>query len=173
MITQDDLNRIAAFLNGEFSGHTIDEINQILMLKVRRDKAQWDRLISRAISIYEQALATSKEDIFVSGLYDVMNLPDFSDIAKIKELSKAIKEKQVIIKLLAELSKSEGVHVVIGRENTAEELKGLSIVTSTYKEGDRPMGIIALIGPTRMDYSKAIIMVDTIAKCVTRTFKDS
>jgi transcriptional regulator of heat shock response len=41
-----------------------------------------------------------------------------------------------------------------------------------YKEGSRPMGIIALIGPTRMDYSKAIIMVDTITKCVSRTFED-
>jgi heat-inducible transcriptional repressor len=173
MITQDDLNRIAGFLNAEFSGHTIDEINQILMLKVKRDKAQWDKLISKAISIYQQALVSSKEDIFVSGLYDVMSLPDFSDVAKIKELSKAIKEKQVIINLLAELAKSEGVHVVIGNENTAEELKGLSIVTSTYNEADRPMGIIALIGPTRMDYSKAIMMVDTIAKCVSRKFKDS
>jgi heat-inducible transcriptional repressor len=170
--TQDDLNRIAGFLNAEFSGHTIDEINHLLMIRIKREKAQWDTLISRAINIYEQALASTQESIFVSGIYDVMSLPDFSDISKIKELSKAIKEKHVIIKLLAELSNSKGVQVVIGNENTAAELKGLSVVTSTYKEGDRPMGIIALIGPTRMDYSRAIIMVDTIAKCVSKAYKD-
>jgi heat-inducible transcriptional repressor len=170
--TQDDLNRIAGFLNAEFSGHTIDEINHLMMIRIKREKAQWDKLISRAITIYEQALASTQESIFVSGIYDVMSLPDFSDISKIKELSKAIKEKHVIIKLLAELSNSKGVQVVIGHENTAEELKGLSVVTSTYKEGDSPMGIIALIGPTRMDYSKAIIMVDTIAKCVSKALKD-
>jgi heat-inducible transcriptional repressor len=172
MLTQEDLTRIANFLNAEFSGHTIEEINGMLMQRMRREKAQWDKLISRAISIYEQAMTSTQDDIFVSGLYDVMNLPDFSDISKIRELSKAIKEKHIIIKLLAELSREEGVKVVIGSENPVDELKGLSVVTSTYKEGNRPMGIIALIGPTRMDYSKAIFMVDTIARCVSRTFED-
>ena len=172
MLRQEDLNRIAEYLNGEFAGHTLDEINGMLMQRMRREKAQWDKLISRAISIYEQAMTFSRDDMFVSGLYDVMNLPDFSDISKIRELSKAIKEKHVIIKLLAELSDAEGVQVVIGTENPINELKGLSVVTSTYKEGSRHMGIIALIGPTRMDYSRAMIMVDTIAKCVSKTFGD-
>ncbi len=172
MLRQEDLNRIADYLNSEFAGHTIDEINSLLMMRMKREKAQWDKLISRAISIYEQAMSFSRDDMFVAGLYDVMNLPDFSDISKIRELSRAIKEKRVIIDLLAELSNAEGVQVVIGNENPISELKGLSVVTSTYKEGDRPMGIIALIGPTRMDYSKAIIMVDTIARCVSRTFGD-
>ncbi len=172
MLKQEDLNRIADYLNTEFSGHTLDEINNILMQRLKREKAQWDQLITRAISIYEQAMTFTQDDIFVSGIYDLMNLPDFSDISKIRELSKAIKEKHSIVKLLAELSHSEGVQVVIGSENPVNELKGLSVVTSTYKEGNRPMGIIALIGPTRMDYSKAIITVDTIAKCVSRTFED-
>jgi len=172
MLGQDDLNRIAEYLNAEFAGHTIDEINRLLIMRMKREKAQWDRLISRAMSIYEQAMSFARDDMFVSGLYDVMNLPDFSDISKIRELSKAIKEKHVIIELLAELSAAEGVQVVIGNENPASELKGLSVVASTYKEGDRPIGIIALIGPTRMDYSKAIFMVDTIAKCVSKTFED-
>jgi heat-inducible transcriptional repressor len=172
LLRQEDLNRISDYLNAEFSGHTLDEINRMLMQRMRREKAQWDKLISRAISIYEQAMSFAEDDIFVSGLYDVMNLPDFSDISKIKELSKAIKEKHVIIKLLAELSTAEGVRVVIGNENPVNELKGLSVVSSRYMEGDRPIGIIALIGPTRMDYSKAIIMVDTVARCVSRTFED-
>ena len=172
MLKQEDLNRIADFLNVEFSGHTLDEINNMLMQRMKREKAQWDRLISRAISINEQAMTFAEGDIFVSGLYDLMDLPEFSDISKLRELSKAIKEKHVIMKLLAELSHSEGVQVLIGTENPVTELKGLSVITSMYKEGSRPMGIIALIGPTRMDYSKAIIMVDTITKCVSRTFED-
>jgi heat-inducible transcriptional repressor len=172
MITQEDLTRLADFLNAEFAGHTLDEINKQLLKRLKREKAQWDKLIHRALSIYEQAMSSTQDDIFVSGLYDVMSLPDFTDITKIKELSRAIKEKQEIIKLLAELSKSDGVQVVIGSENPVDELKGLSVVTSIYKEGDKPMGIIALIGPTRMDYGKTIIMVDTIAKCVSRTFDD-
>ncbi len=169
-LTQEDLNRIADYLNSEYSGHTIDEIKGILVRKAHREKAVWDKLITRAIKIYGQAISFAENDIFVSGLYDVMNLPDFSDISRIREISKAIKDKHTILKLLDELSDAEGVSVVIGNENPVEELKSLSVVASTYKEKDRPMGVVALIGPTRMDYSKAIYMVDTIAKCISRTF---
>jgi len=91
MLKQEDLNRIADFLNVEFSGHTLDEINNMLMQRMKREKAQWDRLISRAISIYEQAMTFAEGDIFVSGLYDLMDLPEFSDISKLRELSKAIR----------------------------------------------------------------------------------
>jgi heat-inducible transcriptional repressor len=169
-ITQNDLNRIADYLNSEYSGHTIDEIKSMLIKKARREKAVWDKLIARAIKIYEQAISFAEDDVFVSGLYDMMNLPDFADISRIREISRAIKDKHTILKLLDELSDAEGVQVVIGNENPVEELKSLSVVASTYKEKDRPMGVIALIGPTRMDYSKAIYMVDTIAKCISRTF---
>ncbi|BCB97186.1 heat-inducible transcription repressor HrcA [Dissulfurispira thermophila] len=169
-LTQDDLNRIADYLNREYSGRTIDEIKGLLVKRAYKEKALWDRLISKAIKIYEQAISFKENDVFVSGLYDVMNLPDFSDISKIKEISKAIKDKHIILKLLDELSDSEGVHVFIGSENPVEEMKKLSVVASTYKEKDRPMGVIALIGPTRMDYPKAIYMVDAIARCISRTF---
>lgn len=172
MVKQEDLNRITDYLNSEYAGYALDEIRSMLIQSMKREKAQWDKLISRAINIFEQALSFTEEDVFVSGLDDAMNLPDFSDISKIRELSKAIKDKHVIIKLLDELSDAEGVRVMIGNENPVNELKGLSVVAATYKEGNRPMGIIALIGPTRMNYSKAISMVDVIAKCVGRTFDD-
>lgn len=169
--TQEDLNRIAGYLNSEYSGRTIDEIKSMLVKKMRQEKAAWDKLITRAIKIYEEATSFAEDDFFVSGLYDVMGLPDFSDMSRIREISRAIKDKHAILKLLEELSNAEGVQVVIGNENPVEELRGLSVVASTYKEGERPMGVIALIGPTRMDYSKAIYMVDAISKCISRTFE--
>ncbi len=168
--TQEDLNRIAEYLNSECLGHTIDEIKNMLIKKAHGEKAVWDKLIARAIKIYEQAISFSGDDVYVSGLYEMMNLPDFSEISKIREISRAIKDKHIILKLLDEFSDSEGVQVFIGNENPVEELKNLSVVASTYREKDRPMGVIALIGPTRMDYSRAIYMVDTIARCISRTF---
>ncbi len=170
-VTQDDLNRITDYLNTEYSGYTLDEIKSILISRIKHEKRLWDGLITRAMTICEQALSSVADDVFVSGLYDVMNLPDFSDISRIKELSKAIKEKHLIVKLLDKLAETEGVQVVIGDENPVAELKKLSIVASTYKEGNRPMGVIALIGPTRMNYPKAIFMVDAVARCISRTFE--
>jgi heat-inducible transcriptional repressor len=170
MLNQEDLNRIADYLNSEYSGRTIEEIKDMLLKSINREKAVWDKLIERAIKLYEQAISFTEEDIFVSGLYDVMNLPDFSDISRIREISKAIKDKHMILKLLEQISDAEGVQVLIGSENPVEQMKNLSVVASPYKEKERHVGVIAVIGPTRMDYSKAIHMVDTIAKCISRTF---
>lgn len=170
-LEQKDLNRISDYLNTEYGGYTIDEIRDILIYRIKKEKALWDNLISSAIKICEQALSFSDEDLFVSGFYDMVNLPDFSDISRIKDIARAIKEKHLILKLMNELSNTEGVHVMIGSENPIEELRKLSIVTSTYKEGDRKIGVVALIGPTRMNYTGAIYMVENIARCISRTFE--
>ncbi|NTU42521.1 MAG: heat-inducible transcriptional repressor HrcA, partial [Nitrospirales bacterium] len=127
-LTQEDLNRISGYLNAEYSGRTLDEIKGVLIRRMTQEKALWDQVISRAISICEEALSFSRDDMFVSGLYDVMNLPDFSDISRIKEMARAIKDKHVMLGLLDELGAGDGVQVVIGKENPIEELRNLSIV---------------------------------------------
>ncbi len=170
-LTQEDLNKIANYLNSEYSGNTLDEIKASLIKVARSEKIAWDKLIEKIIKIYEQAISFSEKDIYMSGLYDVIDLPDFSDISKLKEITKAIKDKHIILRLLNELSDIEGVQVFVGVENPVEEMKNLSVVASTYKEKNRPIGVIALIGPKRMDYPKAIFIVEEIAKYLSRTFK--
>lgn len=167
-LTQRDLNRISDYLNSEFAGLTIDEIRVRIMKEMQHDKALCDTLISRAMTICRQALYCDNGDVFISGLSEVLGLPDFSDLQRIKEISRTIEDKHFVIKLLGTLVQSDGVTVVIGSENPASDMKKLSMVVSAYSEGDRPIGTIGIIGPTRMDYLKAIAIVDTAAKCLTR-----
>jgi heat-inducible transcriptional repressor len=171
-LSQRDLNRISDYLNSEFSGLTMDEIKTRILREMQRDKALCDTLISKAIAICREALYFDYVDVFISGLSEVLGLPDFSDLQRIKEISRAMEDKHLIIKLLDTLSQSEGVKVVIGSENSASEMKKLSLVVSTYNEGDRPIGTIGIIGPTRMDYLKAISIVDTAAKFLTRVLSE-
>lgn len=171
-LTQHDLNRISEYLNSEFIGQTLDEIKSSVLRDMYRDKALCDTLISRAVRICREALSFDPGDIFISGLHEVLGLPDFSDIQRIKEISKAIEDKHLIIKLLDMLPRSEGVRVLIGSENPASEMRKLSMVVSSYREGDRPIGTIAIIGPTRMDYMKVITIVDTTAKFITRILSE-
>ncbi len=74
----------------------------------------------------------------------------------------------MIVKILDRLSESEGVHVVIGSENSMDEMKKLSIIVSPCKEDDRPVGVVGIIGPTRMNYAKAIYIVENTAKFITK-----
>jgi heat-inducible transcriptional repressor len=167
-ITQKDLNRIAGYLNSEFSGYTFDEIRLKILKEMSKEKIVCDSLISRAINICREAFFLPYGDLFVAGLSEVLDLPDFADLQKIKELSRAIEDKHTIIKLLDKLSESDGVQIIIGSENSMDEMKKLSLVVSTCKEANRPIGVIGIIGPTRMNYSRAISIVDTTAKFISR-----
>lgn len=171
-LPQKELNRISDYLNTEFSGRTIDEIRHRIMKELCRDKALCDQLIARAIRICRSALSFDYGDLFISGFSEVLGLPDFSDLQRIKEISTAVEDRHLIIKLLDTLSQSEGVKVVIGSENPASEMRKLSMVVSSYKEGDRLMGTIGIIGPTRMDYLRAMVMVDSTAKFLSRILSE-
>lgn len=171
-VDQADLNRISDYLNGEFQGRPLDDIRNTLVMHLHREKKAWDSIIERAIAICENALTFSENELFVSGIYDVLDLPDFSDLARIREISRALKEKHIMLRLLEELSAAEGVRIIIGDENPISEMKKLSVVAAPYREGTRPIGLIALIGPTRMNYMRAVSMVDTIAQCVSDTFRE-
>jgi heat-inducible transcriptional repressor len=167
-VSQKDLNRIASYLNSEFSGHTFDEIRLKIIKEMSKEKIRCDSLISKAMRICRETLSFHYGDLFISGLSEVLDLPDFADLKKIRELSKAIEDKHTIIKLLDKLSGLGGVQVLIGSENSMDEMKKLSMVVSTCREDDRPIGVVGIIGPTRMNYAKAIYLVDNTAKFVSK-----
>lgn len=171
-LSTNDFNRISEYLNSEFSGFTLDEIKTLMLNEMCREKALCDTLLSRSIKICEEALYFGNGNIFISGFSEALGLPDFSDLERIKEFSRAIEDKHMIIKLLDMLSESDGVMVLIGSESPSREMKKLSMVVSNYKEGNRAIGTVGIIGPTRMDYQKAIRIVDTTARFITRVMND-
>jgi heat-inducible transcriptional repressor len=167
-LSQKDLARIAGYLNSEFAGYSLDEIRVKVLRQMSREKVRCDHLLSRAMQICLDALSFPYGDLFVSGLSGVLDLPDFHDLKKIRELSRAIEDKHMIIKLLDELSESEGVQVIIGSENASDEMKRFSVVASACRQGDRPIGVVGIIGPTRMNYARAIYIVENTAKFITQ-----
>lgn len=171
-VTQRDLNKIAEYLNSEFSGYTFNEIRLKVVREMSKEKTMCDRLISKAIKICQEAFFSPHGDLFIAGLAEVLDLPDFADLRKIKEISRAIEDKHTIIKLLDKLSELDGIQVIIGSENALDELKKLSVVVASCKEASRPIGVIGIIGPTRMNYSKAISIVDTTSKFITKMFRE-
>jgi heat-inducible transcriptional repressor len=167
-ISQRDLNRITSYLNAEFAGLTLDEIRIKIFREMARDKLKCDRLIVKAMKICRKAFSFPYSDFFVSGLSEVLYLPDFADLKKIQELSRAIEDKHAIIKLLNKVIESDGVQILIGSENSMDDMKKLSVIVSSCRDDDRPIGVVGIIGPTRMDYEKAIYIVDATAKYITK-----
>ena len=165
-LKQPDLSRIASYLNSRFSGMKISDIRVRLIKEMKKQKDECDLMISRAMDIFGDATSQSGDEVFVSGFKEVVNLPDFSDIDKIKKLYEAIEDKHAIVKILDRIAEDMDVQVIIGSENQIDDLKNLSMVAASYKDHERPVGVIGIIGPTRMDYQSAIAIVDTASKCL-------
>ena len=171
-LTQKDLNRIAGYLSSEFSGYTFHEIRMKIIHEMSKEKTMWDSLISKALKICQEAFFSPHGDLFIFGLSGVLELPDFADLQKIKELSRAIEDKHTIIKLLDKLSELGGVQIIIGSENSLDEMKDFSVVVSACKDDNKSAGVIGIIGPTRMNYQKAISIVDNTARFITRMLSE-
>lgn len=166
-IPQRDLSRITEYINSTFAGRTLNEIRDTISVQMEEERMLCDSLITDAMKICSDAISIAPENIYISGLSEMLALPDFSDINRIKELLRTIEDKHIMIGLLNEISDSEGTQVFIGSENPLSEMRKFSLVASTYREGDRPIGAIGIIGPTRMDYERAISIVDLTAAYIT------
>ncbi|MGE5301390.1 MAG: heat-inducible transcriptional repressor HrcA [Acidobacteriota bacterium] len=166
-LSQRDMNRIAAYISSHFSGRTIEEIRKVVVKELAREKVLCDGLVEEAMKICGAVFSASPGNVYISGLSEVLALPDFCDIDRIKELLKTIEDKHIIVKLLDKIADADGPQVIIGSENSLDEMKTFSIVAATYKEGSRPMGAVGIIGPTRMNYLQAISIVDLTATYIT------
>lgn len=166
-ITQKDLNRMAEYINSEFAGHTLSDIRKKIILELAQEKFVCDKLITEAVRIFTDIFSAASSNIYISGLSEVLTLPDFCDVERIRELLKTIEDKHTILKLLDKIADSEGTQVFIGTENPLDEMKKFSLVVSTYCEGNKPIGAIGIIGPKRMNYQKTISIVDMTASYIT------
>jgi heat-inducible transcriptional repressor len=167
-ISQRELNRIAEYINSRFRGQSLDEIKRLILKEMTRERVLCDSLISEAIRICKNVFSSAPGNIYISGLSEVLRLPEFCDINRIRELLQTLEAKHMIVNLLDNIADSEGTQVLIGAENPLDEMKQFSLVAATYKEQGRPMGTIAIIGPKRMNYSEAISIVDSTAEFITK-----
>lgn len=165
--TQADLSRIAGYINDRFSGSTLEEIKKVIIGEMMNEKLLCDDLIDEAIRICRDIFSSAPGNVYISGLSEMLSLPDFCDIARIKDLMSAIEDKQIMVNFLDRISDAEGTQIFIGSENPLDGMKKFSVVAATYKEGKRPVGTIGIIGPTRMNYQHAISIVDMTAKYIT------
>jgi heat-inducible transcriptional repressor len=165
-ISQKELNRLAEYINSEFVGHTLDKIRKTIVKEMTRERILCDKLISDAIKICKDVFSSSPGNIFISGLSEMLELPDFCEINRIKELMRTIDDKRIIVNLLDSISDFVGTQVFIGSENPLDEMKSFSMVVSTYKDNKKPVGAIGIIGPKRMNYIKAISIVDMTANYI-------
>ena len=164
------LERVNNYLHELCAGRTLEEVRQRVLEELGKEKNRVDELAARALRLGQAALAAdSAPGVIVSGqahLLDPQGAGLELDVGKMRLLLSALEEKERIVRLLDRALEADGIQVWLGAETPFAEVGDLSIVATPYGPEDRPLGSIAVIGPTRMNYSKVIPLVDFTAELV-------
>jgi heat-inducible transcriptional repressor len=172
-VTQDDLDRMARYLSDLLKGRTLGEVRDLLMSQMAEEKALYDRLLAQALRLGAQALAGEAEtDVYVAGASRMADQPEFADVHKMKALYAAFEEKSKLVMLLGECLRGEGCRIFIGSEIPLDDIREVSVVASPYGRQGQVLGVLAVVGPTRMDYGRTVALVETTARLLNRSLSE-
>jgi len=163
-----DLGRMSNYLNDLLHGLTMEQVRRRVLEEMQNEKVLYDTLLKRALEFSEQALEDGGSEVFIEGQANILDQPEFTDLAKMKEIFRAFEEKSSLVSLLDCCLSAQGVNIFIGAESHLGNLEGLSIVTSAFRTGTNTLGVLGVIGPTRMGYGKVIPIVDYTAKLISK-----
>ncbi len=162
-LSMDELTRIVSYLNAKLKGLTIDRITATLIHELRRDLYYHVKFLEDTFTLLEESLAEDERKVFLGGTTNILNQPEFGDIEKVKALLTLFEQHSLLATLLASpVVGVEGVVIKIGRENVLEEIQECSLVMTTYCLGKEVVGTIGLLGPTRMEYSKTVAVLQHV-----------
>jgi heat-inducible transcriptional repressor len=112
-------------------------------------------------------------ELYIGGRTNLLDNPEFADVERMRRIFEAFEEKSKIIDLLDKSMLSGQVNILIGSESELLDMENLSFVTSPYTTGGEILGSLGVIGPTRMDYSRIIPLVDYTAKLLSEMLEEA
>jgi heat-inducible transcriptional repressor len=162
----DELRRAANFLNEQLSGRTLPEARQAILTQLQEAQQSLNSVMIDAISVAQQALQPegSELEYVIAGETNLMGAAQLTNVEKLRRLFEAFNEKRDFLHLLDQSLRAEGVQIFIGQESGYQVLDDCSVVTAPYAAGNDVVGVIGVIGPTRMAYERVIPIVDMTAK---------
>jgi heat-inducible transcriptional repressor len=163
-----DLVKMANYLNHFLRGFTIAQVKEKILAEMQSDKIKYDALLARALRLSQQTLADTDSEVFIEGRANILEQPEFADVSRMKDVFRAFEEKGQLLGLLDRCMDAQGVHIYIGSEAHMSQMVGMSLITATYMTGKNTLGVLGVIGPTRMGYAKVIPIVDYTAQLVSR-----
>ena len=173
--TQDELNRTARYLNGEFSGMSLLAIRAEIVALMKAKKALYDSVVRNAILLCERSLQdedSATAEVFLDGASNIVGKPEFSNADNIRDLFRTFEEKSRIVKILNECvsddSMTGNVKVLIGHENFVSSMRRCAVITSSFRVSADVSGALGVVGPTRIEYGRMMAVVNYLGRFIER-----
>jgi heat-inducible transcriptional repressor len=157
-VDQDRLSMVAAILNERLTGLTAAGVARAVdrLGDASPEEALAQRIGERVLRTLREYDADAVEEVFSDGLLNVMQAPEFAQSDKLRRVFSALENRAYLGDLIARLSQGDDVRVFIGHENVPEEMRDVSLVLAPYGRRGRAVGVVGVLGPTRMSYPQAI-----------------
>jgi heat-inducible transcriptional repressor len=167
LFSQSELDATADFLNRHYSGWTLEAIRTDLLQKLASERERYEGLISGALTLCDPAALGDEFALHmhVEGTAQIVGSAEFADQAQLRDVLAAIEEKHRLVTMLnACIETPEPVHVQIGVKEISESGENLAVISARYVRNDEVQGSLGVLGPTRMDYERAMTAVAYVAQ---------
>ena len=169
-IFQTELDKSARYIVEHFKNLTLPEIHRRILQMINQERALYDKFMRQIITLSSIAFSEQENDpgtgIYLDGASNLIKTPEFSDVNKMKLLFKTIEQKSRLATLLSRCIDEEPgeVRITIGSENALPGIEDCTLITSRYAVDEKTHGALGILGPTRMEYARAISLVDYVAR---------
>ncbi len=152
MLDQAELDATAAILNSELAGLSAPQVRR----RIEKLPPLSAHIAADVAALLEEADSVVVEDVFTDGIVNVLEQPEFAEGSRLRPVLEVLQRSDFLEQLVPVLTRSGGVHVIIGRENSNDAMHEVSLVFAPYGAPDRALGLLGVLGPTRMRYPRAI-----------------
>jgi heat-inducible transcriptional repressor len=167
-ISGPKLSALSSLLNEKLRGKTLLEAKQKIFETIDEIEREEKEVIDFAKGISSQ-MFDIEEELYVEGASNVLSLPEFKDFEPMRCMLRLAEDRDLLMSAIhKEIGSEEGVKVIIGSETDCKELRHLSVISSVYKDGDNPVGVLGIIGPKRMEYPKMMALVGAVSKIMNK-----
>jgi heat-inducible transcriptional repressor len=164
---QEELSRSAGKLNDRCHDAPIARIEETLQGERAAEAPQLDELELLVLDLIVKAMGQLEDQLnsqfYSNGLIEMLNQPEFAQVARVRQVLEMLQSGKGLGPLIPRVLASNGVQVIIGGEHSRDEMREYSVVLSRYGVADEVVGILGVIGPTRMAYPRTISTVRYIS----------
>ena len=175
--SESELLQAANLINQRFARRELGEVRAAILDAMQADKQSIDHHLQRSLDLaakaFEEAPATEARDYVVAGEAQLLGQTGPETYDKLRDLFDAFQQKRDILDLVDRCIQADGVQIFIGEEAGFEVLGDFSVITAPYQAGNQTLGVLGVIGPTRMAYERLIPIVDVTARMLSAALKST
>lgn len=166
-----ELVRVANYLTDQFAGYDLSAVRQELLAAMREDRDSMDKLMHHFIQVADETVAAKEDEYLIDGHTNLVDIAQDKGLEHLKSLFEAFTQKQVVLNLLDKCVSAQGLQIFIGEESGFSALQGCTMIAAPYQVDQQKVGVIGVIGPSRLPYQDVIPMVDISAKLLSAALK--